>query len=132
MKNPIKNQKRGFTLMEVVLALAILIPAVFAIIGANHYMIRMSESSRRITTALQDAHTLIERIRNTSEQGLNQVTAAYPSGGAVAGFLNLPGEQITVTYPSASADPLAITVMVNWTDQGRAMSRSLSTQVTQR
>ncbi len=126
------HDRRGFTFIEILFAVAIVIPVLLGIIGVTVYSLRVTDSARMITTAVQDAHTVIERIRNISGNGLSQVTATYPSGQAVAGFNNLTAEQIVVTYPNAAADPLAVTVTVTWSDQNRNMSRSLWTQVTRR
>ncbi len=131
MKNQM-NGKRGFTLIELIISLSIIVPVLLGVIGLNVYVFRMNETSRRAVVAVQDAHTVIERIRNASETSLAQVTTTYPSGQAVGGFSNLPSEQVTVAYPNASADPLAITVTVSWQDRQGTMTRSLTTQVTQR
>ncbi len=126
------NKKQGFTLIELMIALAIIVPVLLGAIGLNVYVFRISERSRRVVVALEDAHTVIERIRNTSETSLAQVATTYPSGQAVAGFNNLPSEQVTVTYPNAAADPLVMTVTVNWSDRQGTMTRALATQVTHR
>lgn len=128
------RRRKGFTLIEVLMALLVVIPVILGTIGVNIYTYRTSETSRNTMTAVQDANTVVERIRNVaSGQGLNQVVATYPSGQAVSGFANLTNEQVVVTYPSSTADPLAITITVTWQDpQGRAMSRALVTQVTRR
>lgn len=123
---------KGFTLIELMIALAIVLPVLLGSVGLNVYVFRAAETSRRGIVALQDAHTMIERIRNTSENGLSQVTSTYPSGSTVSGFSNLPSEQVTVTYPNANADPLAITVTVTWADRQGTMTRTLATQVTRR
>lgn len=124
---------QGFTFIELLICIAIIIPVLLGAIGIDVYMMRAGQASRGVMTALQDANTVIERIRNVaSNQGLNQVTATYPTGQAVAGFAGLTNEQVVVTYPSATADPLAITVTVTWQDAGRNMTRALSTQVTRR
>lgn len=123
---------RGFTLIELIIALSVIVPVLLGSIGLNVYVFRMTETSRRAMVAVQDAHTVIERIRNVSKTSLVQVVSTYPSGQTVSGFSNLPSEQVTVTYPNASADPLAITVTVNWTDRQGTMTRSLATQVTHR
>ena len=95
--------KNGFSLIELMFALAILVPVTLAIISANVYALRVSETARGVTVAMQDAHTIIERVRNTSKQGLAQVVATFPSGQVVANAATLPGEQVTVTYPNANA-----------------------------
>lgn len=126
------TRKKGFTLLEVLFVMAIMIPALLSIIGVNLYAIRAGESARGITKAVQDAHTIIERIRDKSKQGLSQVVATYLSGQAVGGFTNLTNERVVVSYPNSNADPLTITVTVSWLDRGRTMARALTTQVTQR
>lgn len=126
--------KQGFTFIELLVCIAIIIPVLLGVFGVNIYLCRAGEMSRQVMTALQDANTVIERIRNVaSNQGLTVVTATYPTGQAVAGFTSLTNEQVVVTYPNAVADPLAITVTVTWLDTaGRNMTRALSTQVTRR
>ena len=126
------TNKQGFTLIELLFAVAIILPVLLGAVGLNVYVFRAAETSRRAMIAVQDAHTVIERIRNTSETSLAQVTTNYPNSQAVSGFSNLPSEQVVVSYPNASADPLVITVTVNWTDRQGTMSRLLTTQVTHR
>lgn len=125
-------KREGFTLIELILAVAIILPVLLGAIGLNVYVFRATETSRRTMVALQDAHTVVERIRNTSETSLSAVTSAYPDSQAVTGFSNLPSEQITVDYANINADPLDLIVTVSWLDRGRTMVRNLSTQVTKR
>ncbi len=126
------TKHKGFTVLELLFVMAIMIPALLGIIGVNLFAIRAGESARQITKAIQDANTTIERIRDTSKQSLAQVTSTYPNGQTVSGFSNLTSEQVVVTYANTSADPLAVTVTVTWSDRGRTMSRALTTQVTKR
>jgi type II secretory pathway pseudopilin PulG len=128
-----RQNQNGFTFIEILVAIAIVIPVLMGMIGVNLYTFRAGETSRSVMTAMQDGHTVIESIRNVANnQGLAAVTANFPSGQAVAGFANLTSQQVIVTYPNAAQDPLQITVTVTWDDRGRAMSRSLVTQVTRR
>ncbi len=124
--------KRGFTLVELLLALMVTVPALLTLMGLIAYNTRVAETSRGIMAAMQDAHTVIERMRDVSEQGLDQVTTTYPDGEAVAGFASLPNEQIIVDYTDTGVDPLAVTVTVTWRDRNRLMTRALTTQITQR
>lgn len=122
--------------MEVLFALAILIPVCFSIIGINYYSARAADSARLTTTAIHDAHTVIERLRVESQDGLAQVVATYPNGqpvpAGIAAMSAESGEQIIVNYADPGADPLDVTVTVTWTDAGRNMRKDLVTQITQR
>jgi len=124
--------REGFTLVEILIALAITVPVLFGIIVSILHMYRTNEISHEVITALQDAHAVIEQIRNTSRSGVNAVTAQFPNGAAVAGFNNLTNEQVVVTYANAAADPLAVTVTTTWRNRNRVVSRGLRTRVTQR
>ncbi len=126
------NAKRGFTLVELLFATGIVLPVLLSIIGLNVYVFGLTETARQSVIAVQDANTVIERARNISKNGLDAVVAAYPAGQTVSGFNSLPGEQVTVGYADVNADPLALTVTVNWESRGRTMTRILQTQVTKR
>lgn len=126
------KQEKGFTLPELMFSICITIPVLFGIIGVTYYTLRAGETSRNVMKALQDAHTVIERIRNVSNTSLSQVVTTFPNGQAVSGFSNLTSEQVVVSYANTAADPLAVTVTVNWTDQGRTLTRALTTEVTHR
>ncbi len=129
-----KNQK-GFTFVELMIALFIVALVITGYIGANVVIQRNSEEAFERTAATQDAHRVIERMRNTAQTGTfpGNVTAAFPQGDAVAGFANLTGEQVTVAYVSTTADPLDATVTVAWTSgTQRAMTTALRTLITQR
>ena len=127
-----ESQLRGFTLVELIIDTAIILPVLLSAIGLNFYVFRNSETSRQTMIAIQDAHTVIERIRNRSETSLASVTGNYPNNQTVSGFSNLPSEQITVSYVNTSADPLDVSVTASWSNRGRTMSRTLNTQVTKR
>lgn len=126
------RQKKGFTLVELMFALAILIPVALIAVNVNSLMAGRVRTARLITIALHDANTVMERIRDTSDLGLSQIVSSYPSGQAVSGFANLPNEAVVVQYPDPNANPLAITVSVEWTDSGRLMRRVLTSYVTTR
>lgn len=132
-RNYMRNKSReGFTYLELIIAIVILVPVILGLIQATAYSNKMSELARSVTTAIADASSVMENIRNTARSGLGSVTGAYPSGSAVAGYSNLTSEQIVVTYPSATADPLDITITVTWEQGGRSMTRIVKSKVTQK
>ncbi len=134
MRFCLKNQK-GFTVIELMVSLFIVTLAIAGYIGANVFLQRNADEAFERTVAVQDAHRVIERMRNTAQTGTfpGNVTAAFPQGAAVAGFTNLTAEQVTVTYVNTTANPLDATVAVTWTSvTRRAMTTALRTLITQR
>ncbi len=132
-KKPLKQQ--GFTLIELMIALAVTALAIVGYIGANLIVQQNSEALFEKTLALQDASRVIEQMRNAAQTGQfpNNVTGVFPNGAQVTGFNNLTNEQVIVTYASSTANPLDATVTVTWLSNGRrATTTALRTFITQR
>lgn len=125
----------GFTLLELAVTMAIMAGGLVMILMANTYSHRTGEAVYERMVATQDAHRTIEMMRGASSSGSfpANVTAAYPNGAAVAGFANLSGETVTVTYVDPAADPLDVTVITRWLELGlRNSTAQLRTLLTQR
>lgn len=119
---------KGFTLLELMIAVVVIGLGLLGMLLANTYIQTTSEAAHERMTATQDAHQVIELMRNVSATGNfpGNVTGAYPNGGTVSGFTNLSGEAVTVAYTDPTADPLDITVTASWLELGR---RNVSTQL---
>lgn len=111
---------KGFTLLELMVTVVVIGVGLLGVLLSNTYIQRASEATYERVVATQDAHRVIELMRNTSANGNfpGNVTGAYPQGGTVAGFNNLPQENVTVTYVNPVADPLDITVTTTWRELG--------------
>lgn len=129
------KSQNGFTLIEVMITMAVMAAALLAVLTANAMISQTSEGAYQRLVAIQDANQVIERMRNTAATGTfpGNVTAAYPNGGNVAGFTSLPNETVTVSYASAITNPLDVTVTVNYLENGRrAANTALRSVMTQR
>ena len=119
--------------MEVMVAMMVFVIAALALMGVFLGVSQLGESSRNLTQAMADARTVLEAIRDTSVGGLPQVTNTdWAAWAEDNGLTTLADEAITVVYADANADPLAVTVQVNWMDRNRAHSATIDTLVTQR
>lgn len=129
-----KNEK-GFTFIELMITMVVVVLVLLGFMAANANIQQASESAYQRTVALQDANRVIELMRDAAATGIfpANVTAVYPNGGAVAGFTNLPGQQVVVSYVNAGANPLDVTVTVSWLENGiRNVNTALRTYITQR
>ncbi|HTL47360.1 MAG TPA: prepilin-type N-terminal cleavage/methylation domain-containing protein [Verrucomicrobiae bacterium] len=132
--SPVTSES-GFTLIELMITMAVVLVALVGYVAANIAVQQASNAAFQNTVALQDANRVIEQMRNTSVGGTfpGNVTAVYPNNGAVAGFNNLTNEAITVSYSDATANPLTVTVSVSWLENGRRnVNTALRTLITQR
>lgn len=137
------KEERGFTLIEFMISAVILFVALGLAIGATTNLQQANEYAYQVVIATQDAQRVIEDMRRVSKTGNfpGNVTAQFPQNQAVAGYNNLDGERVVVSYVNTGINPLSVTVTVTWnsvtqTSGGgtatRVMTRQLSTLMTQR
>ena len=126
------NQK-GFTLIEVVITVAVVAFALVAYLGANYAIEKASESAYQKSVAIQDAQQTLERMRSTAATGTfpGNVTSAF--SGSISGYSNLPSETVAVSYVDATANPLDTTVTVTYLQNGtRTVTNTIRTLISQR
>ena len=93
----------------------------------------INESARNMTQAMADGRAVMEAIRDTSTKGLSAVTGTNWTTWATANSLtSLNNETVTVTYANSAADPLDVSLTVQWSERDRTRSAVLTTLVTRR
>jgi len=116
VKKKLKN-KRGMTLIEVVISLAILVIASAGALQAIFTSNILSVEAKETTIAMNDARAVLERVKITS-------LGSLPSDATIDGFTvwadlgttisnNLNQEQILITGGNGNT-VRQITVTVNW------------------
>lgn len=113
-----KRKNSGFTLIELMLSLALVLIASAGLLEAIDASNYLSIKSREMTLAMNDARAVLERVKITSLSYLpnGQTKSASSLWGDLDTFVSnsLSNEQITVTGDSSSS-LRQITVTVSWT-----------------
>ena len=115
--------KRGFTLLELMLAAAIMIVAMAGLLGAYVLCFNISETAKNLTLATAAVQEEIETIRNRAFSNIANLptndlspgfqgaifdAAGFPAGSAVG----------SVKIDDSDSDLLKITVSVSWRQRG--------------
>ena len=125
----LKRNQRGFTLVEVIVTLGLLLIASTGTFGVFFYALQNAGTAKHTTAATYSAKWQMEAIKNTT---FDYITALFPDGvpSEVQGTSLPTGATWTVTYPDGTgADPLTITVTVSWLEKTTTKSVQLTTQV---
>jgi len=126
MKNySLFSAKRGFTLVEAMVAAVILLIVGLALLQVLILSLNYSQQAREYTVIADDLRDVFEEIRSVSFANL---PVLYPHNSsipaAVVGGFQLENEAITISYPAGTgADPLEIQVTVTWKSK-RGTTRS--------
>lgn len=127
------NNEKGLTLVEIMISMVVVAVLLIGIMIGNTVIQQANEAAFERTRAIQDTNQVMELMRRTAASGNfpSNVTSVY--NGTVSGYTSLPSEAVTVSYVSATANPLDATVTVTWLENGRrAATSSLRALVTQR
>ncbi len=125
----IRKNKSGFTLIELIFAVVILLVSILASLSGFVTSLFLGDASRNLTTAVNDAQHVLEQIK-----GLNYTTcvATNFSGGCytLPAFTNLPGETVSLTPPPTIGSSISkITVKITWQEKQNTRSYSLATYI---
>ncbi len=106
-----RRGEHGFTLFEVVITIGLL-----SIVSSSVLLIvvpvgRQSRLNREMEVAAASARNLIERIQVTP---FNELLTVYPEGTVVY-IPEIEAGSLTVSYEDATANPLVVQIVLNWT-----------------
>ena len=136
----LRKKEKGFTLIELMITIAVVILALLGLLSANTMMMRTSGTVFERAVATQHANQVVERIRDLATGSLASVTTTFPNAGVVNSALYtstaselLSNESVSVIYADPAANPLDATVTVNWNAQGlRPVSTNIRTLIAKR
>lgn len=106
-----KNNKSGFTLLELMIASAVLIVALVGLLGVFAHMISLNENSGKLTLAIAACQAKLEEMRNssfstlyTNYNGTSFNPAGFSSGEAKG----------AVSINNSNPNLLQVFVSVSW------------------
>lgn len=120
-----KLTRRGFSLVETLISVAILLIVIVAAILAITTSTFLIEASRNLATASGDAQYALEQIKALSFDDIPAYIAAYPSDY----FSNLPQESVSFPGPVYTANLATITVRVSWEERNAQKEFSITTRM---
>ena len=132
------GSERGFTLVELAIAITVLMIAVLTAARAQISSHNLMRTSRETNTAMADLRSAMEELLFLPMDTIPIDGSKFESGQAIAFFddLHLRNERLVASYPGyvlggAVPDPLQIVLTVTWNDYaGRARSMRLASMKT--
>ena len=129
-----RGPRAGFTLLEILIAVAVLIVAVTAAFATQLSSLNLLHTARETNTAMADLENAMERALALATDQIPVPGSAFQAGQPIAAFagLHLDNQSIVATYPGyaggAVPDPLEIVLTMTWDDWvGRPRTMRLST-----
>ena len=129
-----RRRARGFSLLEIIVALTIILLGLFAVTFIVLNSMQLVTSNQQSSLALCGAREMIEQVRSTA---FSVVYATFNGKNfAVNGLTaqpsdtdGLPGK---ATVSNADPKKLVVTVEVKWNEEGRNRSLTLYTEMVDR
>ena len=123
------NQKKGFTLVELLVTVYVLLIGICGILSLFVNSMISTQSAWDITAATTHAQNILEEMQSINN--FNDIEITDWNQWAKKQNLNtLPQETFKVTYPVPLVDPLEIQVIDQWQREGRINSIILRTKLT--
>lgn len=114
------HNHKGFTLVEIMVAMAILMIALLSLVSVTVMVIKGNSFSKTMTTAMTLARDSLEQLKNT---GYNSLAGGTDTVGSIY------TRTWTVTRDSPAVDMTTIEVVVQWNWQGAVRNATLRTIV---
>jgi prepilin-type N-terminal cleavage/methylation domain-containing protein len=127
MKAIFKN-RRGFTLLEIMITILLLTVALLGMAALTATVVKGNSYSKQVTTATMLAKDKMEQLKNTTVSSLTGGTDYATIDSTIQG--SSTGAFYTRTWSITSGTTTTtVTVVVQWVWEGKARSTTISTIV---
>lgn len=117
-----KSYTKGFTLLELMIAAAILLIVISGLLACFVYCILMNESNNNLVIAVNDAQRVLEEVRGLAYTAIDTYE---PSD--FTKILN--NEQIDFSYSPLGSGIKEVTIDVSWIERQRQRNFQISTRI---
>lgn len=119
-----RRPSAGFTMVEMIVAISVLLIAVLATSVAQVSALRLQDGAKETNKALADLESAMESILSRQVETIPIDGSPYEAGQPIAAYegLHLRDQRIVPTYPGYTLgatvpDPLTIVLTATWTDR---------------
>lgn len=137
MRRRTRRGDAGFTLVELMIAIVVLLVAVLGTFAAQFRSRELLQTSRETAIAMADLQAAMEQVLLRPVDQIPVASSAYADGQPIAAYtdLHLSGQRIVADYPGyaggAIPDPLPIVLTMTWNDpRGRPRTETLRSMKT--
>ena len=114
----IRTNDQGFTLFEMMIAIAILAIILLGLMAATIRAFRLTQETDNKIDAINEVQTVLNLVRAAKGLGgtfPDNVVGAFPAGEYEREVDALPNQVITIIYEDEDANPLTVTVEIQYT-----------------
>ncbi len=122
----VKNGQKGVTLLEVVIALAVIAISLLSVVSVIVHTTNLKDSTRELTISKEAAQARFEEMRDAD---FATVAAAY--NGRVTAVPGLAGGNETITVDASNPDLLDVKIVIQWNTVGGVTTYTTRTLITE-
>ena len=122
----VRNGQKGVTLLEVIIALAVIAIALLSIVSVIVHTTNLKDSTRELTISKEAAQARFEEMRDAD---FSNLAAAY--NGQVNAVPGLANGSETITVDAANPDLLDVKIVIQWDGVGGQTTYTTRTLITE-
>lgn len=138
MKHPKSRNRKGYTLIDILIALAVVVIGVLATAFSMANVHELMTLAREKEIAMNDANRVLEAMRQTADNSLTTLQSTNWNSWLTTNVVNLKAQdellldQETANVTVGNGNPMAVTLILSWNHKQRPYSYRVMTLMTDR